>query len=205
MRYGAMRIGDIEALVTYLQQCSAQGAVLVTWGGTASDWKILHGAVPQEMRQVVVQLAREHVDIPLAACATSGMMMGLSATCQGMHIGGGARGVESAAVPAFWSSRELPLQYLVLQHVAEDAYNTGSIYLALFTQAQLVAPVLTWITQRKRSRSIALPRCLGAQGGYRLPRVQECMTWDAPHTEFTVPEMFKHGNQAAWLAQAVEK
>lgn len=197
--YSSLRASDVEELVLYLQQSSAEGATLVTWGGTASDWKILHCAVSSALKPTVMKLAREHVDIPLAACATSGMMMGLSATCQGMSIGTGARSLASAAVPAFWTSRALPLQFMVLQHVAEDAFLTGSIFLALHSQAQHESPALTWITQRRRSRSIALARCQASQG-FRLPTVQECTSWAAPHTEFQVPEMFKLENQAAWLA-----
>ena len=72
LRYSNMCEEDVIALLQYLQEAIDQGAVLVTWGGTASDWKFLHQAVRcPERQRAVRKMAREHVDIPLLACASS--------------------------------------------------------------------------------------------------------------------------------------
>lgn len=202
LRYSNLREEDVEGFVRFLHEASAQGAVLVTWGGTSSDWKFLHQAVSSpELKSSVRTMAREHVDIPLLACATSGMMMGLAATLQGMNIGAPFRSIESSAVPAFWRSRELPLQSMVLQHVAEDAYHTAAIYMSLMSQAQFGPPILTWVTQRNKARSLALPRFVFSRG-FGLPAVQECIAWPPPHTDFPVPSQFQMASQAGWLQES---
>jgi hypothetical protein len=202
MRYSNLGEEGVTSLLQYLQSATEQGAVLVTWGGTASDWKFLHQAVSTpELKQAVRKMAREHVDIPLLACASSGMMMGLAATLQGMNMGAAWRGIESSAVPAFWRSRELPLQSMVLQHVAEDAYHTGSIYMSLLSQAQFGSPVLTWVTQRNKARSLALQRFAYPAGGFGLPAVEACISWPPPRTDFPVPSQFQMTSQAGWLQE----
>lgn len=201
-RYSNMREEDVLSLLQYLQEAIDQGAVLVSWGGTSSDWKFLHEAVScAERKRAIRKMAREHVDIPLLACASSGMMMGLAATLQGMNMGTAWRSIESSAVPAFWRSRELPLQTMVLQHVAEDAYHTGAIYMSLLSQAQFGQPVLTWVTQRNRARSLALQRIAVAHCGFGLPPVHECASWALPHTDFPVPTQFQMASQAGWLQE----
>ena len=193
-KYGELTESDLGQFLEFLEQAARQGATLVSWGGTCSDWKVLHDSMSSEgWRRRVQALAGAHVDIPLIACASSGMMMGLEAARHGMQIGAFHRTLESAAVPGFWRSRELPLQNLVLQHVAEDAFHTAAIYSALLART---TPTLTWITQRRRLRSLTLQRSVRGPG---LPCVQECLTWAPPRTDFPIPPHFEVLSQTAWL------
>jgi len=195
-KYAELCEADLLCFLEYLEDAAQQGATLVSWGGTCSDWKVLHDSFTSEDHKRRVQaLARAHVDIPLIACASSGMMMGLEAARHGMQIGSFFRTLESAAVPGFWRSRELPLQNLVLQHVAEDAFHTAAIYTALMARP---TPTLSWITLRRKLRSLTLTLSR-ASATPALPSVAECMTWSAPLADFPIPPQFRVATQTAWL------
>lgn len=194
-KYAALRESDLLELIDFFEGAVQRGVALVSWGGTSSDWRVLHDSFSSaELKERIKALAKAHVDIPLIACASSGMMMGLEAARQGMQIGALHRTLESAAVPGFWRSRELPLQTLVLQHVAEDAFHTAAIYAALLARA---VPTLTWVTRRRKLRTLTLQS--SSQSPSTLPSVAECLTWSPPRTDFPIPPQFEVLAQTAWL------
>jgi hypothetical protein len=205
-KYVALEECDLVKLVEFLEGAASRGAALVSWGGTSSDWRVLHDRFSSaELKQRIKALTKAHVDIPLIACAASGMMMGLEASRQGMQIGAALRTLESAAVPGFWRSRELPLQTLVLQHVAEEAFHTAAIYSALLARGRAGAlPTLTWVTRRRKLRSLTLQLSANFSGSSgssssTLPSVSECLTWAPPRTDFPIPPQFEVLAQTAWL------
>jgi hypothetical protein len=107
--------------------------------------EVLYAAVPPTIKPMAVLLALHHVDIPMISCASSGMIMGLSAATAGMDIptGQASNKISSGVVPVFWKSGELAMQLSVIQHVVADAMHTSEIYRALWAQAQSINPVLT--------------------------------------------------------------
>lgn len=202
--YVALEMAQIVELLQYLAHMSALGYVIVTWGGSASDWRVLYAAVPPTIKPMAVLLALHHVDIPMISCASSGMIMGLSAATAGMEIptGHANNKIFSGVVPVFWKSGELAMQLSVIQHVVADAMHTSEIYRALWAQAQSINPVLTWITQRQQRRSVRLRRSRSFHGAPCLPTLQECLSWPRPTTAFAIPRHLQRDVLVEWLYEA---
>lgn len=116
---------DVDALVEYLWAAHARGTTLVTWGGVASDWRVLAarcsgGSTAARVRAMAVA----SVDLPLAAAATSGCLVGLAAAASAAGLRHKAP-TASAAVPALWAAGHCAA---VLDHVLADASTTAVVY-----------------------------------------------------------------------------
>ena len=117
----------IDALYAFF----VRGIVLVSWGGTGADFRILADAaaiVSPAHAQQARMMALEHVDIALAVAASMASMPGLRAACEGMALGAKDAGA-SARVPALWA---MGLRAQVLAHVEADADATAAVYARMF-------------------------------------------------------------------------
>lgn len=191
----------ILALLEHLWESRVSGVMLVTWGGTSTDWVALHRVAPGTVwRDRVKTMARDAVDIPLVSAAANGMMMGLVSAAVGMGLGS-RPSINSEDVARQWRSGDAVAQNEVLQHVIWDAWACAQIYNRLIVNAQGNRPALVWITQKSGPRTVRLHRV--REGGdlalWTLPRTREVMTWDTPQTNFKVPEHLRASEMWKWL------
>jgi hypothetical protein len=136
---------ELCAFVDSLAAAAARGDTIVTWGGAGSDWRVLAGEIhgfSSTHAALCATLALDHVDVAFAAAASFGCMMGLRAACVGMDCVAKLP-TASAAVPLLWSAGRFDE---VLQHVADDAFATASVYARMFSTP--AHPQLTWMTVR---------------------------------------------------------
>lgn len=125
---------EVCALVDFLWEAHTRGDTLVTWGGLASDWRVLTGEaglVSAAHAHKCRVMARAHVDIAFAAATSMGGMMGLRAACAGMGLDA-KHPHASALVPFMWAMGFWPA---VLQHVSHDATMTACVYASMFAAA----------------------------------------------------------------------
>ena len=78
-----MSEATLSAFVTVLESLVASGHKIATWGGSASDWRLLSRECPRKATRIR-ELALESVDVPMCSCMTIGMMMGLNAACMAL-------------------------------------------------------------------------------------------------------------------------
>jgi hypothetical protein len=116
-----LSIQTINKLFEYLQSYNHQGYAIVTWGGTASDFKILSKKVKPEYIPFVIQMCLDHYDIPFSSGTYTGMLMGLSAAAKGMGLQ--EKEHLSSTIPNLWKTD----QESVLRHVSNDSYITCEI------------------------------------------------------------------------------
>jgi len=186
------------AFIMSLWKAHSDGVVLVTWGGTGSDWKILSAAYPDHADKIR-QMALAAVDIPLISAASNGMMMGLTATAVGMGLGT-RPSCDSEDVPKLWKTGEASKQNEVVNHVKWDAWACATIYSRLYILSQFGRPQLTWMTMRSGQRSVRLQRSAEKKNGfYYLPTVSEILTWDKPIANFSIPDHLSSDKMLEWL------
>jgi hypothetical protein len=190
-----------DALLDSLWDAHMSGCIVLTWGGTGSDWPVmLKNAKTDEQKQKIKILARESVDIPLISVAANGMMMGLVPAAVGMGMGL-RPSCDSEDVPRFWNSGNPARQNEVLEHVVWDCKTLSSIYFKLYFSAQHARPTLQWITQKSGPRSVRLQR-ISEGGVYRLPCVKETMRWPEPQANFEIPAHLHPKKLTEWLRTA---
>jgi hypothetical protein len=183
-----MSESQIRHFIDFLWTYAQKGYVIVTWGGTAFDFKILYNEVSDPTYKALVHfLARKHVDIPLASAASSGMMMGLSAVAKGMGLG--SKPYESASMPHLWA--ESSSQEAVFRQVWADAALTMRVYQHIFVNGESTAhalgryrPYLDWITLGGKLRRFYAPYVPVTHTTLRLWNVEECMVAPKPITPF---------------------
>jgi hypothetical protein len=173
----------VDFLWTYFQK----GYVIVTWGGTAFDFKILFNEVTDpNYKRLIHFLARRHVDIPLTSAATSGMMMGLSAVSKAMGLG--SKPYDSIQMPSLWTERN---QEAVLRQVWADAALTSRVYMQIFANGEhfhstigRFRPYLEWVALSGKTRRFYAPYVHMSELNVRLLNVEECMAAPRPVTPF---------------------
>lgn len=187
---------DVWRLLDYLWDAHARGDTLVTWGGTASDWRVLEAvcgsAAYAEKCRV---MAAHHVDVPFAAASSMGGMMGLRAACLGMGLEA-KHPCASAAVPLMWAAG---MQALVGAHVTADAAATARVYAAMFDRARddgADAPSLVWQTAKGAAATWYAP---WRADKARVLTVAECMALPKATPKFTAPLAMDRDAIAAWL------
>lgn len=192
-RFTNLSTTSLESLIETLWAAHCFGTVLLTWGGTGSDWKKLIVAAPQHTDKIK-EMALNSVDIPLIAAASTGMMMGLNSAAVGMGLGP-QPSCESIDVPSFWKGGAQK-QFMVVDHVRWDAWACAQIFQKLMLHDH--RPQLSWMTQKSGLRSIRLRRekILETWG---LPRVYHILKWEKPVTAFTVPDHLDPEKMYEWL------
>jgi hypothetical protein len=182
-----MSVTTLEAFVDELQR-RAQTHTIVTWGGSASDFKMLHRECPTRS-DIIKQLALQSVDIPMCSCMAIGTMMGLNAACAG--IGFTIKDSEdSKMVPDLWrrtgnDAETLERRYKVLQHVSNDAFGTMQVL-----QHSEQTNTLPWITKRNQ---------LKTWNNVVFLSVGECLKKELPSVGFPIAPTQNAKLMARWL------
>ncbi len=196
----AARLGveDAGRLLDELYGHMSRGALIVTWGGTAVDFRALHGALQgdADRQSRCVELARQHIDIPIASATDFGGMIGLDAAARGMGQGRKSHQL-SLAAPSLWSEGR---RREVLQHVGRDSELTLRVYIATMTRAP---PSLHWQARSGRWRTWWCATVAdAAHGGMRLRNVAECLAVPLPRVPFQVPPGMDRDVAVAWMQSA---
>jgi len=161
-----------------------RGAVIVTWGGCAVDFRALYaGLVDESKKEKCKLLTRLHVDMTIAAITETGMIMGLEAAARGMNQGSKSTAV-SRESPRLWNTGKC---FQVLEHVRNDAILTEKVYVSAFS---LPTPALTWVTKRGKPRTWYICN--------RDLRVQECMKRNPPVMPFISPKCMNRELSSNW-------
>lgn len=187
-----MSSAEVGALVDYLWLQYTAGKVLVTWGGTASDWRLLALECGDPLRaQQCKLMALTAVDIPFMSLCTTGTMMSLDAAARGMGLGGKA---PSHDIPSKWARGE---HDAVLAHVRWDAWTTAQLYEQ--TVQHKDGPQLHWITQKGKKRVWAALTTshLGQFGFLRMLSVTECLR--LPHPTPVFSSSFTREDMVQWV------
>ena len=188
----------IDALIDTLYAAFKGGTRIVTWGGTGTDWKALLKASPHK-EDMIKELARGSIDIPLVSVAHNGMMQSLVSTAYAMGLVQRSGCDLSADVPKLWAGG-IQSQMQVLDHVQWDAWATAQIFHRLHLAAQYGRPQLTWSTQRSGLRSVRLQR-VKTEKGWSLPSVSDVMTWPVPVCKFSIPDHLHPLQFTSWLKE----
>ena len=161
------------------------GAIVVTWGGCAVDFKALYSALKNDpLRQdQCKQIVRSHVDMTIASVTDMGMMMGLDAAARGMGQGQKCNSTSKDS-PRLWAASK---NFQVLEHVRNDAVLTYKVYLAV---VNVPTPSLTWMTKRGKPRTWYLSS--------KNISVEECMKRSCFRVPFFVPNGMNRDIAASW-------
>ena len=157
-----MTSAQIRVFVDMLEDASRRGATIVTHGGTSADFRALfYGVEDATYESKVLELARAHVDIVLVCAAEHGYVMSLAALCQGMGYTSKEEDASRKA-PELWRSRSLSSQTAVLETNMHDARMTANI----FADVEWLGRDLTWITKRKKSKTLTALRGGSGSGSW---------------------------------------
>jgi len=174
----------LVAFIQTLQQLESQGHTIVTWGGSSSDWKLLHKECPS-LQTEIISMALRSVDIPMCSCMAIGTMMGLSSAAEAIGFKFKEES-DSKEVPALWRSQNSEDKLKVLQHVSNDSYATMQVLLR-----SLEKKILPWISKK-----------LEVKYWYNVEycTVSECLQKELPKVPFPI---LSHQNPkllARWLS-----
>lgn len=186
---------DASRLVDELIMHSMRGALIISWGGTAVDFRALHAALDGDVqRQInVLYLAKYHIDVTIASSTDTGMMMGLDAASQGMNLGRKSNTISSAA-PRLWSEGK---QRIVLQHVQKDAELTLKVYQSIF---RTYPPHLRWITKNGKEKFWLCNFIFdNYRNIFRLKNVMECLQTKVPAVPFHIPIGMNRDHCVNWI------
>jgi hypothetical protein len=186
---------DAAKLLDELWVHAKNGALIISWGGTAVDFRALYCALrgDSERQQICMQLVQHHIDIPIASSTDIGMMMGLDAAAQGTGQGRKSNLI-SANAPRMWTEG---MQKEVLEHVKLDAMLTLKVYQTIMRQ---VPPSLTWSTRAGRERTWFCSFVPDPQRRlFRLNTVLECIHRPPCFVPFSVPAGMNRDKAVAWL------
>lgn len=186
---------DCSKLLDELWEHMQKGAIIISWGGTAVDFRALHSALQgdDDRQNKCVQLVRNHVDIPIASCTDIGMMMGLDAAAKGTGQGN-KNNFTSTQAPKMWTSGK---QAEVLEHVKLDAVLTLKVYEAVMKN---VPPTLTWVTRSGKTRTWYCYLIIDHERKMlRMSNVEECLQRPVKAVPFLVPRGMNRDHAASWL------
>lgn len=192
---GRLSGDDAGRLLDELYGHMSRGALIVTWGGTAVDFRALHAALDGDgdRQRRCIQLAHQHIDIPIASSTDFGGMIGLDAAARGMGQGRKSHQL-SLAAPSLWSEGR---RREVLQHVGRDAELTLRVYMATMSRTP---PSLHWQARSGRWRTWWCSTVADTvHGGLRLRNVTECMSVPLPRVPFDVPPGMDRNVAVAWM------
>jgi hypothetical protein len=171
----------VRAFVEALECMASKGHTLVTWGGSATDWRMLAKECPDKS-ETIRSLALNSVDVPMCSCMSIGMMMGLNAAC--MAIGLDLKDSEaSSKVPDMWLQADQ--RQKVLQHVSNDSYATMQIVLRATLTKEL-----PWITKKGHMKTWS---------PVVLATVRQCLAKELPKVPFEIGPNHNAKLLARWL------
>ena len=193
---------QVESLIHAMYNHVCYGGVLVSWGGTAVDFRALHASCngDKELQNMCIYLAHMHIDIPFASATDSGCMFSLNSAAKAMGFTEKDASISSAA-PQLWDSGH---EVQVLGHVLGDAVLTASLYLR--TMEWHHQPTMQWVTQRGKTKSWkpSLVRVQTSNGNFsRMNLVQECMQRPKPSVPFVTPHGLDRDCAIKWMEKLV--
>lgn len=179
----------VDELVEFLLDKRRQGYLIVSWGGMASDFRVLCSRASPRLREPLREAALAHVDMALVVLAERGMMVGLESVCKAcLQDKREGKQVPSSELAERWRSGGKE-SLTVLRHVEDDAFVTGRVYgFVLSTRGTSVTshafrlPVkfeaeipetscwISWETRRSDRTMVVPLRTTGS----RLATVEEC-------------------------------
>lgn len=169
---------NLFQFVNYLHTMNNAGYTIITWGGTASDFRILAKEVP-EYDKLLVQLCLKHIDIPFCAASHIGMMMGLGATSKGLQFE--EKCANSKDIPEMWTSDKSS----VLKHVSTDALLTMQIVNHIIANN-----TIKWYTQKGTIRTWS--PCI-------LLCVSDCLLMPLPNVPFPIADTMNPKLTSKWM------
>lgn len=173
----------LAAFVEALEARVAAGFCIATWGGSASDWRMLAQQCPRKA-SAIRDLALGSVDVPMCSCMAIGTMMGLNAACKA--LGFSIKEEDSSqTVPATWGLGTPEARAKVLQHVSNDSFAT----MMVLKHAENTR-VLPWITQRGQVKT---------WNNVQLLTVRTCLARELPATPWVIPPHQNAKLLARWL------
>jgi len=191
---------DAARLIDDLIMHCMRGALIISWGGTAVDFRALHAAVEGDtMRQAnCLFLVKNHIDVTIASATDMGMMMGLDAASQGMNLGRKSNNISTAA-PRLWSEGK---QRIVLEHVKKDAQLTLKVYQAIMSR---YPPHLVWRTKAGKEKTW-LCNCVfdPFKNIIRMKNVFECLQFPMPPVPFNIALGMNRDKSVTWIKEQSE-
>lgn len=138
---------EVTRFIALLWGYVARGYTIITWGGTASDWRFLAAHCDQAaatLQRLAIMALRHHVDIPLSMLCMHGTMMSLERAALALfHVN--PKAYASRAMPMLWANPAT--RSLVVRHCETDALYTLHVALA-FTSTGCAS----WCTLPKPQR-----------------------------------------------------
>jgi hypothetical protein len=178
-----MSRGTLGAFVDALQELVNSGFVIVTWGGSASDWKMLAKEVPDRAAEII-EMTLQSVDVPMCTCMSIGMMMGLNAACRALGFSL-KDSTASENVPELWNKKTAEARSEVLQHVSNDSYAT----LMVVKHAE-TSGTLAWISKKGQYKTWSPVHFL---------TVKTCLSRELPNVPFPIGPSHNAKILARWL------
>lgn len=177
-----MTVGEVCALVDYLQDMESEGYRILTWNGLSFDFDIL--AEESGRHEECADLALGHIDMMFHVFCLRGHFLGLDKAAKGLGLPGKTEGVSGAMAPQMWADGR---QAEVLEYVAQDVRTT----LAVAQGVDQLGEV-RWTSQRGKPNGIDIDRWLTAKEAQQLP-LPDTSWMNAP---------VSRGKFTAWMEEA---
>jgi hypothetical protein len=195
-------------LIDDLYNHVCRGGLIVSWGGTAVDFRALHASCTDTARkQICIYLAKTQIDIPFASSSDLGCMFSLNSAAKAMGLSGKDSLISSAA-PQLWENGS---ELEVLSHVQGDAILTANIYSRALDPKFNPYPKVTWITKRGKMKTwkptiisvkIPMTNYNGQKDVFiqtRFQTVQECMLKPKPSVPYVTPHGLDRDYAVKWI------
>jgi len=207
----------VSELIDDLYSHVCRGGLVVSWGGTAVDFRALHASCSDPARQqVCLYLARTQIDIPFASSSDLGCMFSLNSAAKAMGLAGKDASISSHA-PQLWENGS---ELEVLGHVLGDAVLTATVY-ARAMDSRNSSPSMSWITQRgkvKTWKPTVVPMRIPVYNQHstyavgedfvlqpRMQTVEECMSRPKPSVPFVTPHGLDRDYAVKWIETVTPK
>jgi hypothetical protein len=180
-----MTESTLSAFIDLLQEKCMLGYRIATWGGSATDWRILAKECPSRSA-FIRAMALDSVDVPMCACMSIGTMMGLNAACNALGLS--LKDSEASMfMPELWNSKDnrAESREKVLQHVSNDSYAT----LLVIKHAE-TSRTLPWISKKGHYK---------VWSDVTFWSVRTCLQMELPKVPFEIAPTQNAKRMARWL------
>ena len=187
---------DCKVLLEELWSHYENGAIIISWGGTAVDFRALYCALngDSESQLKCLEIIRNHVDVTISSATDMGIMMGLNAAAKGTLQGEKSNDVSTEA-PKLWKNKHFNE---VLKHVKHDALLTLKVYEFITSNNP---PSLTWQTKSGKSKMWTCSFMEITQDFRRLYTVMECLLKPMPKVPYAIVPGMNRDVAVEWLLQ----
>jgi hypothetical protein len=185
---------DVERLLDDLYDHKSKGALIISWGGCAVDFRAIYSSLHSGdlVRQFkCLELVKSHVDVPIASATDMGVMMGLEAASKGMGLSSKSS-QSSCDAPEHW---RLGHYDQVLKHVENDAMVTLRVYTQIMNNNP---PCLFWMSKSGKKKQWFCSWIFDGRQ-IRLLTVGEALERNVPHTHFPILPGMDRRNAVKWF------